>query len=111
MAAGKTIASSGGETENTIVKPEQNNIGKNMHLQYLEIVASDAEALCTQYSAIHGVTFGEPDPSLGNARTAKISGGSVIAIRGPLRETETPVIRPYIPVSYTHLTLPTTPYV
>ena len=67
-----------------------------MQIQYLEIVTTDVAALCKQYAAAHGITFGEPVPNLGNARTAELSGGGMIAIRGPLREDETPVIRPYI---------------
>ena len=66
-----------------------------MRIHYLEIVTPKVDALCEQYSKIHDVTFSEPDPNLGGARTAKLSGGGSIAIRGPLRETETPVIRPY----------------
>lgn len=69
--------------------------GEPMHVHYLEIVTPKVEALCDQYSKIHDVTFSEPDPNLGGARTAKLEGGGFIAIRGPLRETETPVIRPY----------------
>ena len=63
---------------------------------YLEIVTPDVDALCNQYSAIHGTTFSEPDANLGGARTAKLNGGGLVGIRGPLRETETPVIRPYV---------------
>ena len=85
-----------GETDESVVKPEQESEGKSMQVQYLEIVTPDVEALCKQYSAVHGITFGEPDANLGNARTAKLNGGGLIGIRGPLRETETPVIRPYV---------------
>lgn len=67
-----------------------------MKIHYLEIVTSDVDALCNQYSAIHGITFGEPDANLGGARTGKLDGGGLIGIRGPLRDTETPVIRPYV---------------
>lgn len=69
--------------------------GEPMKIQYLEIVTPEIDALCRQYSKIHGVTFSEPDGSLGGARTAKLNGGGFIAIRGPMRETETPVVRPY----------------
>ena len=69
--------------------------GEPMNIHYLEIVTPKVDALCDQYSEIHGVTFSEPDANLGGARTAKLSGGGFIAIHGPLRETETPVIRPY----------------
>ena len=67
-----------------------------MQIHYLEIVTPDAEGLCNQYAALHGIAFGEPDANLGGARTAKIDGGVTLAIRGPLRDTETPVIRPYV---------------
>ena len=69
-----------------------------MQLHYLEIVTSDAAALCELYVAAHGITFGDPEPSLGNARIATLDGGSKLAIRGPLRPDEAPVIRPYIHV-------------
>lgn len=67
-----------------------------MKIQYLEIVSSDVDALCKQYSTVHGIDFSEPDESLGNARTAKLEGGGLVGIRGPLRESETPVVRPYM---------------
>ena len=70
--------------------------GVPMKIQYLEIVTPDVDALCSQYSAIHGITFNDPDANLGGARTAKLKGGGLIGIRGPLRDTETPVIRPYV---------------
>lgn len=75
---------------------KENATGAAMKIQYLEIVTTDVDALCNQYSAIHEITFGEPDATLGGARTAKLGGEGLIGIRGPLRETETPVIRPYV---------------
>ena len=68
---------------------------KTMQLQYLEIVTPDVDALCKQYSKVHGIAFSEPNVNFGNARTAKLNGGGLIGIRGPLRDSETPVIRPY----------------
>ena len=85
-----------GETGESVAKPEQESKEETMQIQYLEIVTPKVDELCKQYSAIHGVTFGEPEVNLGNARTAKLKGGGMIGIRGPLRKTETPVIRPYI---------------
>ena len=67
-----------------------------MKVHYLEIVTPEVDALCGQYSAIHGITFSEPDANLGGARTAKLNGGGLIGIRGPMRDTETPVVRPYL---------------
>ena len=70
--------------------------GEPMIIQYLEIVTPEVDALCRQYSTIYDITFSEPDASLGGARTAKLNGGGKIGIRGPLRDTETPVVRPYM---------------
>lgn len=67
-----------------------------MKVQYLEIVTPEVDALCRQYSTIYDITFSEPDANLGGARTAKLDGGGMIGIRGPLRDTETPVVRPYV---------------
>ena len=79
-------------TENT----KETQTETAMKIQYLEVVTPDVDALCNQYSAIHGMTFSDPDANLGGARTAKLNGGGLIGIRGPLRETEAPVIRPYV---------------
>jgi predicted enzyme related to lactoylglutathione lyase len=67
-----------------------------MLVQYLEIVTPDVEATCDALEQMHGVTFGEPDPGLGNARTAALEGGGRIGVRAPLREDEEPVVRPYL---------------
>lgn len=66
-----------------------------MQMQYLEIVTREVEAVCAAYASTNNVQFGEPDPSLGNARTAALAGGGLVGIRAPLRETEEPVVRPY----------------
>jgi predicted enzyme related to lactoylglutathione lyase len=70
--------------------------GNGMKIHYLEIVTSDVDAACALYSAMHGVTFGDADPNLGGARTAKLDGGGMLGIRAPLRPTEKPVVRPYL---------------
>ncbi len=66
-----------------------------MKVHYLEIVASDVNAVCAAYEAAHGLKFGPSDPLLGGARTAPLPGGGSIGVRGPLRDTEQPIIRPY----------------
>lgn len=66
-----------------------------MKVHYLEIVASNVDGVCAAYSAAHGVEFGVPDPVLGGARTAALPDGGIVGVRGPLRETEAPVVRPY----------------
>jgi predicted enzyme related to lactoylglutathione lyase len=39
---------------------------------------------------------------LGGARTAKLADGGLIGVRGPLRESELPVVRPYWLVADIH---------
>lgn len=74
----------------------QSPSGDPMKIYYLEIVTPEADALCDQYSTLHGMVFGEPDVSLGQARTAKLSGGGLIGIRRPMHDQENPVVRPYV---------------
>jgi predicted enzyme related to lactoylglutathione lyase len=66
-----------------------------MKIHYLEIVTPDVDAACALHSHVHGVTFGEAEPKLGGARTAKLANGGMLGIRAPLRPTEAPVVRPY----------------
>ena len=66
-----------------------------MKIHYLEIVASDIDAVCGAYEAAHEVEFGASDPLLGGARTASLPDGSIVGVRGPLRESEAPIVRPY----------------
>lgn len=66
-----------------------------MQIHYLEIVTPNVDAVCATYSRIHGVEFGDPDPALGSARTARLAGGGRIGVRAPMHESERSVIRPY----------------
>ena len=66
-----------------------------MKIQYLEIVTKEVDAVCAAYASAHNVNFGEPDASLGNARTAALADGGLVGVRAPLRDTEEPVVRPY----------------
>lgn len=67
-----------------------------MQIRFLEIVTPDPDRTCETLAAVHGVTFGEAVPELGNARTASLKGGGVISVRAPMRATEAPVVRPYV---------------
>jgi predicted enzyme related to lactoylglutathione lyase len=69
---------------------------KAMLVQYLEIVTPDVAATCAALEKLHGVSFGEPDAGLGNARTATLTSGGRIGVRAPMAEHEKPVVRPYI---------------
>lgn len=66
-----------------------------MRIHYLEIVTPEVDAVCAAYTAANGLRFGDPDPGLGQARTAALPGGGLVGVRAPLRETEAPVVRPY----------------
>ena len=67
-----------------------------MRIQYLEIVTPDVDAVCATYARLCGVTFGEPEAALGNARTASLPDGGKIGVRAPMHEAEEPVVRPYL---------------
>ena len=67
-----------------------------MQVQYLEIVTPDVDAVCETYAQVHDVEFGESDQSLGGARTAKLANGGMLGVRAPMRDTENPVVRPYM---------------
>lgn len=66
-----------------------------MKIHYLEIVSLDINAVCKAYESAHGIEFGAPDEHLGGARTCKLPDDSIVGVRGPLRETEDPIVRPY----------------
>ncbi|MFN7137567.1 MAG: VOC family protein [Thermomonas sp.] len=55
---------------------------------------SNVDSVCAAYAS-QGAEFGNPVPELGNARTAPLASGGLIGIRGPLRDSEQPVVRPY----------------
>ncbi len=67
-----------------------------MVIHYLEIVTPDVQETCDALEKMHGVTFGEPAPALGTARTAELKDGGRLAVRTPLRPDEDPVVRPYL---------------
>lgn len=67
-----------------------------MKVHYLEIVSPDLDAICAQYEAVYNVQFTEADELLGGAKTCHLADGSIIGVRAPLRETEVPVVRPYM---------------
>jgi len=66
-----------------------------MRVHYLEIVTTDVESICEAYSAAHRVPFSEPVPELGDARTAQLREGGLVGVRAPLRDSESPIVRPY----------------
>ena len=70
--------------------------GNAMQIHYLEVVTTDVDAVCTLYSQMHGVAFGDADQNLGGARTANLANGGMLGIRAPMHDAEKPVVRPYV---------------
>jgi predicted enzyme related to lactoylglutathione lyase len=69
-----------------------------MPLHYLEIVSNEVDTLADLYQRVHGITFGPPDPDLGQARVATQADGALVGIRKPLAAHEQPIIRTYLAV-------------
>ncbi len=69
---------------------------KTLSVQYLEIVTPDMDETCALFERTHGVTFGDPVPEFGSARTAALNDGRIIGVRKPMRANEDPVVRPYM---------------
>ena len=67
-----------------------------LRVQYLEIVTPSVNETCDALAKAHGVTFSEPIAEFGNARTSKLKDGGRLGVRAPMRETEMPVVRPYL---------------
>ena len=66
-----------------------------MQIGYLEFVTPNVDEFCAIYAKVHGVTFSEQVPALGNARTTTLTSGGKIGVRAPMRPDETPVVRSY----------------
>jgi uncharacterized protein len=69
-----------------------------MAVHYLEIVSNDVDSLTGLYERIHGLSFGPPDPDLGQARVATGADGTLVGIRKPLAAHEQPIMRTYFAV-------------
>ena len=67
-----------------------------MKVHYLEIVTPDVDATCAVYAQLHSVSFSDPEPGLGSARTAPLPDGGMLGVRAPMHEAEEPVVRPYL---------------
>src|SRR5918997_5963057 len=69
-----------------------------MAVHYLEIVTNDVDTLTGLYQRIHGLSFGPPDPELGQARVATQADGALVGVRKPLASHEQPTMRTYLAV-------------
>ena len=66
-----------------------------MVVHYLEIVSNDVDTLTGLYQRLHGLSFGSPDPDLGQARVATRAEGTLAA-------HEHPIVRTYVAVDDIH---------
>ncbi|MBQ4879977.1 hydroxylase [Pseudoalteromonas luteoviolacea] len=66
-----------------------------MKVHYLEIVSEDVDSVVKVYEKTYHKIFTDPEPLLGGAKTCQLDDGSLVGVRAPLRETESPIIRPY----------------
>jgi len=69
-----------------------------MAVHYLEIVSNDVDTLTALYQRMHGLSFGPPDPDLGQAIVATRTDGTLVGIRKPLAAHEQPIMRTYLAV-------------
>ena len=69
-----------------------------MSVYYLEIVSNDVDTLTALYQRMHGLSFGAPDPELGQARVATGADGTLVGIRKPLAPHKQPIMRTYLAV-------------
>ena len=69
-----------------------------MAVHYLEIVSNDVDSLTGFYQRVHGLSFGPPDPDLGQAHVATQWDGALVGIRKPLAAHERPIMRTYLAV-------------
>ena len=69
-----------------------------MAAHYLEIVSNDVDVVTELYQRMHGLSFGPPDPDLGQARVATQADGALVGIRKPLAAHEQPITRTYVAV-------------
>ena len=73
-----------------------------MAVHYLEIVSDDVDTLIGLYQRMHGLSFGPPDPDLGQARVATHADGALVGIRQPLAAHEQPIVRAHLAVDDIH---------
>lgn len=69
-----------------------------MAVHYVEIVSNDVDTLTGLYQRMLGLSFGSPDPDLGQARVATHVDGTLVGIRKPLAAHEQPIMRSYLAV-------------
>ena len=88
----------GGGSDQGPATDAQSRGGSKVVVTYVEIVSNDVGTLAGLYESMHGLSFGQSDPDLGEARVATHVDGTLIGIRKPLAAHEQPIMRTYLPV-------------
>lgn len=70
----------------------------DVRVHYLEIVSKDVAAQCAVLEQTHGLSFGPEHADLGGARVAERPDGTLVGVRAPLAEHDTPITRSYFAV-------------
>jgi len=98
VAAGVVSSSTGCRTDEAPTSNTRSCPDHVMTVKYIEIVTNEVESTCALYERVHGVSFGPRDASLGQARVAQKSDGTLIGVREPLADHESPTMRAYLAV-------------
>jgi len=88
----------GGGADRQVQRMSSRERNSKMAVHYLEIVSNDVDTLTGLYERMHGLSFGPPDPDLGQARVAARPDGTLVGIRKPLAAHEQPIMRTYLAV-------------
>lgn len=96
LSVGPTAAEQGRTAAAAQASDQKSAQTSTVMVHYLEIVTPSVNETCEALGKAQGVSFSEPIPELGNARTAALRGGGRIGVRAPMRMTEAPVVRPYV---------------
>jgi hypothetical protein len=68
-----------------------------MAIHYLEVVSDDVPATVTLFTRVHGVDFSTV-PEFGPAEVATLGDGTLLGVRAPLADHESPIVRTYLAV-------------
>ncbi len=97
-AAGWALSAVACQTLETAAPAARPQEDQAVAIHYLEIVTRDVDSACSLYEELHSLSFEPPDPDLGGARVAEWPDGSLVGIRAPLAEHESPILRTYVAV-------------
>jgi predicted enzyme related to lactoylglutathione lyase len=100
VAAAMTSMALGCQRTDSVVERRASSEPSILYL--VEIVSNDVDALTELYQDLHGLSFGPPDPDLGQARVATRADGTLVGIRAPLADHDTPIVRTYFEVDDIH---------